>query len=138
MSLARLLVLVYQLVLVLKGGDLMSFNRLMMRQNVDLKNIKATMTIAHISELKNGYGFAPSGGALSPNPLPNGVAVMQLAMGYYVNSHSQTKLTRLLNPENLTFTLNGVRYTKATMDSALRRYLQNSVGETVPVIFHFD
>ena len=116
----------------------MGLNRMMMGQNVDLKNIKAMMTIAHISELKNGYGFAPSGGALSPNPLPNGVTVMQLAMGHYVTSHSQTKLTRLLNPENLTFTLNGVRYTKVTMNSALRQYLQNSVGKTVPIIFHFD
>lgn len=116
----------------------MGLNRMMMGQNVGLKNIKATMTIARISELKNGYGFAPSGGALSPNPLPNGVAVMSLAMGYYVNSHSQTKLTRLLNPNTLTFTLNGVRYTQATMNSALRRYLEDYVGKTVPVIFHFD
>ena len=116
----------------------MGLNRMMMGQNVDLKNIKAVMTIAPISELRNGYGFAASGGALSPNPLPNGVAVMKLAMGWYLNSHSQTRTTKLLDPMNLTFTLNGVRYTFATMDSALRRYLQESVGKTVPVIFHFD
>lgn len=117
----------------------MGLNRnLLMRQSIDLKNIKAMMTIAPISELRNGYGFAASGGALSPNPLPNGVAVMQLAMGWYLTSHSQTRTTKLLDPMNLTFTLNGVRYTFATMDSALRRYLQDSVGKTVPVIFHFD
>lgn len=116
----------------------MGLNRMMMMKNVDLKNIKAMLTIAPISELKHGYGFASSGGTLSPNPLPNGVLITGLAMGYYVNSHSQTRLKKLLTPDTLVFTLNGVRYTKATMNSALRRYLENSVGETVPVIFHFD
>lgn len=116
----------------------MGLNRMMMGQNVDLKNIKAMLTIAHISELKNGYGFASSGGTLSPNPLPNGVFITELAMGYYVNSHSQTRLQKLLTPNTLVFTLNGVRYTKATMNSALHSYLANNVGKTIPIIFHFD
>lgn len=116
----------------------MGLNRMMMGGKVDLKSIKAMMTIAHISELRNGYGFAPSGGVLSPNPLPNGVFITELAMGYYVNSHSQTKLQKLLTPDTLVFTLNGVRYTKATMNGALRSYLANNIGKTIPVIFHFD
>ena len=116
----------------------MGLNRMMMMKNVDLKNIKAMLTIARIPKLRHGYGFTSSGGTLSPNPLPNGVFITELAMGYYVNSHSQTRLTKLVTPNTLVFTLNGVRYTKATMNSALRQYLEVSVGKTVPVIFHFD
>lgn len=107
-------------------------------KHVDLKNIKATLTIAKLSEIKNGYGFSASGGSLSPNPLPNGVVVNKLAMGYYVNSHSQTRLTRHLDPNTLAFTLNGTRYIASEMNSALHQYLQNNVGKTVPIIFHFD
>lgn len=52
----------------------MGLNRnLLMGQNVDLKNIKAMMTVGQkflLFGLKNG-----TFGSLSPNPLPNGVLV---------------------------------------------------------------
>lgn len=54
----------------------MGLNRnFLMGQNVDLKNIKAMMTVGNISET---YGFEYKYsriGSLSPNPLPNGVLV---------------------------------------------------------------
>lgn len=54
----------------------MGLNRnLLMGQNVDLKNIKAMMTVGYDS---SHYGFRKgSFGSLSPNPLPNGVLVTE-------------------------------------------------------------
>lgn len=105
----------------------MSTRRLLMGgKHVDLKNIKATLTVGSVSETQHGYGFSASGGgSISPNPLPNGVSITQLAVGYYLTSHSQTRYTRLLSPDSLKFTLNGVQYAYSTMaNQTLFSYLR--------------
>lgn len=110
----------------------MGLNRnLLMGQNVDLKNIKAMMTIGNVNNL---YGFVNDegliGGSITPNPLPNG-----------------TKLSRvcvfLLIPfiqivPAIPITINGERYTDKQTAKKLLTYLKDNVGKQIPVIFHFD
>lgn len=109
----------------------MGLNRMMMKNSVDLKNIKAVMTIG---DVKNLYGFVNDGGliggSITPNPLPNG-----------------TKLSRvcvfLLAPfiqivPAIPITINGKRYTNRQTAKELLTYLKDNVGKQIPVIFHFE
>lgn len=108
----------------------MGLNRnFLMGQNVDLKNIKAMMTIGGPSELS--YGFkAGKYGVLSPNPLPNGVLVTDC------RCHSLLTLS-LLQPASIkSCTINNMTFTNKA-STKVASYLKENVGKTIPVIFHF-
>ena len=108
----------------------MGLNRMMMMKNSeDLKGIKAMMTV--------GTGFLMFGfkdgsyGSLSPNPLPNGVLVTKCYIG------GLNILT--LAPESIkSCTINNITYGSYASADALKSYLKQNVGKTIPVIFHFD
>ena len=107
----------------------MGLNRnLLMGQNVNLKNIKAMMTVGKQSLLcgfKNGEV-----GSLSPNPLPNGIFVDSCYV--IVNSF-------ILNPSSIkSCTINNITYRTYASAATLKSYLKQNVGKTIPVIFHFD
>ena len=108
----------------------MGLNRMMMMKNgEDLKNIKAMMTVGNTS---SQYGFKNEYfGSLSPNPLPNGVLVTKCYIGGL----------NILNlaPESIkSCTINNITYGIYASDDALKSYLKQNVGKTIPVIFHFD
>lgn len=105
----------------------MGLNRMMMKNGVDLKNIKAMMTV--------GEGFLTLGftngayGSLSPNPLPNGVLVTAC---YAL----ENKL--FLEPSSIkSCTINNITIENNTVNKDLFSYLQQNNGKTIPVIFHF-
>lgn len=107
----------------------MGLNRnLLMGQNVDLKNIKAMMTVGNIFL---GYGFNDGKfGSLSPNPLPNGVLV---------TSCYNFAGTFSLAPSSIkSCTINNITVNNGTAPNSLVSYLQQNNGKTIPVIFHFD
>ena len=108
----------------------MGLNRMMMMKNgEDLKGIKAMMTVENTSSqygFKNGYF-----GRLSPNPLPNGVLVTKC----YIGGLDILNLA----PESIkSCTINNITYGTYASDAALKSYLKQNVGKTIPVIFHFD
>lgn len=108
----------------------MGLNRnFLMGQNVDLKNIKAMMTVGYGS---SKYGFQNGRfGSLSPNPLPNGVLVTRC----YVDRYN----TCFLEPPSIkSYTINNIKFNNNTTDVNLKSYLQQNNGKTIPVIFHFD
>lgn len=98
-------------------------------QNVDLKNIKAMMTVGYGS---SRYGFRKGNfGSLSPNPLPNGVLVTDC----YATSFN----TCTLAPSSIkSCTINNITFNNKTISTYLSPYLQQNNGKTIPVIFHFD
>lgn len=107
----------------------MGLNRnFLMGQNVDLKNIKAMMTVGkgYFSfDFKDG-----SFGSLSPNPLPNGV----LVTAYYNFSGNF-----ILAPSSIkSCTINDIIVSGDIAPDSLVSYLQENNGKTIPVIFHFD
>lgn len=107
----------------------MGLNRnLLMGQNVDLKNIKAIMTVEKkslICGFKNGQF-----GSLFPNPLPNGV---------FVNSCHVILNTFVLDPSSIkSCTINNITINNGTGNQDLGSYLRQNNGKTIPVIFHFD
>lgn len=96
---------------------------------VDLKNIKAMMTVGRGF---GTYGFSnESYGSLSPNPLPNGVSVVQC--------YSRMGSFTLLPSSIKSCTINNITI-DATSDNTLAvyNYLKPNNGKTIPVIFHFD
>ena len=106
----------------------MGLNRMMMKNGVDLKNIKAMMTV--------GTGFLSFGfkdgsfGSLSPNPLPNGVLVTSC----YVISNKP-----FLAPSSIkSCTINNLTVSAGLAPENLVSYLKQNNGKTIPVIFHFD
>lgn len=107
----------------------MGLNRMMMKNGGGLKGIKAMMTVEKTSSqygFKNGYF-----GRLSPNPLPNGVLVTKC----YIGSLDILNLA----PESIkSCTINNITYGTYASDAALKSYLKQNVGKTIPVIFHFD
>lgn len=108
----------------------MGLNRnFLMGQNVDLKNIKAMMTIRGTDRK---YGFHNGEfGSLSPNPLPNGV----LVTACYANSFGSC----ILEPSSIkSCTINNVTFNNKTNNINLKSYLKQNFGKTIPVIFHFD
>lgn len=117
----------------------MGLNRnLLMGQSVDLKNIKAMMTVGYSSGL-NIYGFYKSAGFISPNPLPNGITIEEFGVSYYSTSHSSARYRWKVSPSSLSFTINGVRYnTSGIPPASLYNYLAANLDKTIPVIFHFD
>ena len=89
----------------------MGLNRnLLMGQNVDLKNIKAMMTVGYGS---SRYGFRKGNfGSLD---------ILQLA------------------PESIkSCTINNITVNNIFGSSKLFSYLKQNNGKTIPVIFHFD
>lgn len=107
----------------------MGLNRnLLMGQNVDLKGIKAMMTVgADFSRI----GFIDGSlGSLSPNPLPNGVLVTEC---YAVSNRF------FLTPSSIkSCTINNITINNYTVNNDLFSYIQQNNGKTIPVIFHFD
>ena len=107
----------------------MGLNRnLLMGQNVDLKNIKAMMTVG---KGFSSYGFKNNTfGSLSPNPLPNGVLVTSC---YAVSNRF------FLEPSSIkSFTINNITVNASSGSSKLFSYLKQNNGKTIPVVFHFD
>lgn len=107
----------------------MGLNRnLLMGQNVDLKNIKAMMTV--------GQGFSSFGfnneifGSLSPNPLPNGVSV--------VTCYARMSAFYLAPSSIKSCTINNITVNNSSSSNDLYSYLKKNNGKTIPVIFHFD
>lgn len=106
----------------------MGLNRMMMKNGMDLKNIKAMMTV--------GMGFIDFGfkngsyGSLSPNPLPNGVLVTACysLVGNFVLEPSSIK----------SCTINNITVKNGTGSKDLSSYLTKNKDKTIPVIFHFD
>ncbi len=93
----------------------MGLNRnFLMGQNVDLKNIKAMMTVGKgyfNFDFKNG-----SHGSLSPNPLPNGVLV--------TDCHSLFNAL-ILKPESIkSCTINNITFGNKATNENLASYLQ--------------
>lgn len=111
----------------------MGLNRnLLMGQNVDLKNIKAVMTIGNYNNTL--YGFVNdsglSAGSVTPNPLPNGTQVKRLCVLGLLN---QIQIVPAIP-----VTINGKRYVNRNIASELLTYLKDNMGKQIPVIFHFD
>lgn len=108
----------------------MGLNRnLLMGQNVDLKNIKAMMTVQ--SEFsKRGFQNGQFG-SLSPNPLPNGVLVTDCYTG-------SLDFLALAPSSIKSCTINNITAENYTSNDKLVSYLKQNVGKTIPVIFHFD
>lgn len=108
----------------------MGLNRMMMKNGEDLKNIKAMMTVGSISKT---YGFEDKYlrlGSLSPNPLPNGVLVTVC---------STTRSYLSLEPSSIkSCTINNITIRNNERNNNLESYLNQNVGKTIPVIFHFD
>lgn len=106
----------------------MGLNRMMMKNGVYLKNIKAMMTV--------GKGFLGFGfkdgifGSLSPNPLPNGVLVTSCYnfSGDFILAPSSIK----------SCTINDITFGGGAVNENVALYLQENNGKTIPVIFHFD
>ena len=107
----------------------MGLNRnFLMGQNVDLKNIKAMMTVG---QGRLGCGFVNgSVGSLSPNPLPNGVLV--------TNCHFLLNTFRLEPTSIKSCTINNITCRNKGTNENLASYLSQNVNKTIPVIFHFD
>lgn len=107
----------------------MGLNRnLLMGQNVDLKNIKAMMTVGRKAFT---WGFQNgSYGSVSPNPLPNGILVTEC----------HTYLEELVfSPSNIAYcTINNIKISNGSRNIELFKFLKGNVGKTIPVIFHFD
>lgn len=107
----------------------MGLNRMMMKNGVDLKNIKAMMTVKYNS---SKYGFQNGQfGSLSPNPLPNGVLVTDCYSGRFNTSFLAPSSIKSCTINNITFKHHESNYDLAS-------YLKGNVGKTIPVIFHFD
>lgn len=109
----------------------MGLNRMMMKNGVDLKNIKAVMTIGNTNDL---YGFVDdsglSSGSITPNPLPNGTKVRRVCV-FLLVPFMQIVPT-------IPITINGKRYTNKQTAKELLTYLKDNVGKQIPVIFHFE
>lgn len=106
----------------------MGLNRnLLMGQSIDLKNIKAMMTVGYLNP---AYGFKAGGyGVLSPNPLPNGVSV--------TDCHSVFNAFALAPKSIKSCTINNITFNSSTVNGDLASYLKQNVGKTIPVVFHF-
>lgn len=106
----------------------MGLNRMMMKNGVDLKNIKAMMTIGND---RAKYDFQDGEfGSLSPNPLPNGVFVD----GCYFRG----KYFTLIPSSIKSCTINNITLGNYEVNSGVVSYLKQNDGKIIPVIFHFD
>ena len=106
----------------------MGLNRMMMKNGVDLKNIKAMMTVGGDAL---SYGFQNGElGSLFPNPLPNGVFV--------VGCYSRRKYLTLIPSSIKSCTINNITFGDNAVNSDVVSYLRQNDGKTILVIFHFD
>lgn len=105
----------------------MGLNRMMMKNGEDLKNIKAMMTVG---QGFSSYGFKNNTfGSLSPNPLPNGVSV--------INCYAKSSTFYLVPSSIKSCTINNITVNAISGSSELFSYLKQNYGKTIPVIFHF-
>lgn len=108
----------------------MGLNRMMMGQNVDLKNIKAMMTVGINGNVSVGFSAEKGYGVISPNPLPNGIKVEQC--------RSSGKQLFLLPATIKSVTINKTKINHKQYIVDVEKYLKANVGKTISVIFHFD
>lgn len=108
----------------------MGLNRnLLMGQSIDLKNIKAMMTVELAGKYYGFSSFIPQMGKVSPSPLPNGIKVISCCYA--------TKM--ILYPTSIkSCTINNINITPSHVNAKVLEYLQANVNKTIPVIFHFD
>lgn len=112
----------------------MGLNRLMMmtscKNSGDANGIKAMMTVSPTFPLSYGYNGNIGKGAITPNPLPNGVKIVYLEV---------EDGKRVYISPNVPVTINGIKVSDGVASpNALTTYLINNLGKQVPVIFHFD
>lgn len=108
----------------------MGLNRnLLMGQSIDLKNIKAMMTVGTTTNI---VGFKEGIGTLSPNPLPNGVLVTACYFSTRFN------LPTLLPKSIKSCTINNITFNHNNMNREIVPYLKDNRKKTIPVIFHFE
>lgn len=118
----------------------MNNRRLLMGEKKRNTVIKATMLVAKLTKHGN-YGFSSiitnenvyTGGAITPNPLPNNITVI-----YYYFHGARHSGIRLAPPSITAVTINGIRMKKNESIQAIYEYLGANVGKTIPIIFHFD
>lgn len=107
--------------------------------------VNATMKVARLGgsgSFGMGYGFASSkefdgdisiGGAIYPNPLPNGITVTHCY--YYGMKGSGLRIA----PNNITaVTINNVKMRHGDNSQSVYSYLASNTNKTIPIIFHFD
>lgn len=123
----------------------MGLNRII-KKNSASKNIKATITIAKLTEeySTKEYGYdVDRGGIIVPNPLPNDIEITYLYGRYYKNEHSSVVSIRSnINGE---VTINNMRISLPSgsmfdVDGNVRKvfnYLKENIGNAIPIIFHF-
>ena len=118
----------------------MNNRRLLMGEKKRNTVIKATMLVAKLAKYGN-YGFSSimtnengrTGGAITPNPLPNNITVI------YCYFHSARYSGIRLAPPSITaVTINGIRTKNNECIPAIFEYLRVNVDKTIPIIFHFD
>lgn len=108
--------------------DNMGLNRMMMKNSVILKGIEAEMTVGD-SSYWVGFMSGYSMGEISPNPLPNGVQVVNVAL---------SSVNTLVMPSEIkSCTINNKIIKHGVANSAVREYLERNIGKTIPIIFHF-
>lgn len=106
----------------------MGLNRMMMKNSVILKGIEAEMTVGD-STYWVGFMSGYSMGKISPNPLPNGVQVVNVAL---------SSVNTLVMPSKIkSCTINNEIIKHGVANSAVHAYLERNIGKTIPVIFHF-
>lgn len=110
----------------------MSLNRLMMtgcKNSGDADGIKAMLTVSPTFPLSYGYNGNINKGAITPNPLPNGVRIT------YLELEDGKKV--YISP-NVPVTINGITVSDGEVSPApLVDYLISNIGKQVPVIFNF-
>lgn len=112
----------------------MGLNRLMMmtscKNSGDADGIKAMLTVSPTFPSTYGYNGNISKGAITPNPLPNGVRITYLEVEDGRNIY--------ISP-NVPVTINGITVSDGDVSpEPLVTYLINNLGEQVPVIFNFN
>lgn len=110
----------------------MGLNRMMMKHSEILKDIEAEMVVGVQGDWI-GFMDVYNMGALSPNPLPNGVRVSFLALSPYD--------TQLRPAAIKSCTLKEIDVTithGSTPVDIVGEYLSGNIGKPIPVIFHFD
>ena len=108
----------------------------MRKKSEDLKSIKATLTVRKGRRFGTDlhYGFDDYEyhfGAITPNPLPNGVQVYQLKviepLGWCF----------YMQPPNMQATINNIRVQNKQRNATLGNYLSQHVGQSIPITLHF-
>lgn len=107
----------------------MGLNRMMMKNDKVSKGIEAEMVVGRLGTWV-GFMSEYSMGSISPNPLPNGVQVTDVALSY--------NTTSLTPSEIKSCTINNKVITNGVVNSAVITYLRENTGQTIPITFHFE